>query len=175
MRSFRNPPINRKGMEHMDDRIGRRELLTGACAAFVGAEAIGASTDDSHEWTETEKANVKLFREYQDIFDHPTLDVDKVMERFLAPNASVRWFDDEPRVEGREAAAKAAKSGGGNDLVGVRIKTHILKLFARGPLVASSRIDTIKRPGKPDEILKIAGVCIIRDGMIQEYCDYIIA
>jgi hypothetical protein len=41
-------------------------------------------------------------------------------------------------------------------------------------LVASSRVDTIKRPGKPDEILKIAGVCIIKDGKIQEYCDYIL-
>jgi hypothetical protein len=97
------------------------------------------------------------------------------MERFLAPDVSGRWFDDEPRFEGREAAAKAAKSGAGNDLDGLRIHAHIIKLFVRGPLVASSRMDTIKRPGKPDEVLKIAGVCIIKHGMIQEYCDYIIA
>jgi hypothetical protein len=156
----------------VSDNIGRRELLIGAGAAFLAAEATVADTADSHDWTEIEKANVKLFREFQDSFDMPTLDIDKVMTRFLAPDASVRWFDDEPRHEGRGAATKAAKEGYGNDL---RVNAHIIKLFVRGPLVASSRVDTIKRPGKPDEILKIAGVCIIKGGKIQEYCDYIIA
>jgi limonene-1,2-epoxide hydrolase len=156
----------------VSDDIGRRELLIGAGAVFLAAEATGGNTADSHEWTATEKANVKLFREFQDNFDMPTLEIDKVMTRFLAPDASVRWFDDEPRHEGREEATKAAKEGYGNDL---RVNAHIIQLFARGPLVASSRVDTIRRPGKPDEILKIAGVCIIKDGKIQEYCDYILA
>jgi hypothetical protein len=159
----------------MNENIGRRELLIGGGAVLLAADALGGNAESSHEWTETEKANVKLFREYQAIFNQPTLDVDKVMARFLAPGVSGRWFDDEPRFEGREAAVKAATKEGGNDLDGVRIKAHILQLFVRGPLVASSRIDTIKRPGKPDEFVKIAGVCIIKDGMIQEYCDYIVA
>ena len=153
----------------MSAQVGRRELLIGAGAALLASEPTIAEVANSHEWTAIEKANVELFREYQDAFDQPTLDIDKVMEKFLAPNASIRWFDDELRVEGREAAARAAKNGAGNDLDGLRVKAHILDLFARGPLVASSRIDTIKRPGKPDEILKIAGVCIIKDGKIQEY------
>jgi limonene-1,2-epoxide hydrolase len=171
MRSFCNPPQEDRPAS---DHIGRQELLIGAAAAFLAAEATGANTADSHESTETEKANVKLLREFQDSFDQPTLDIDKVMARFLAAKASARWFDDEPRVEGQEAAANAAKNGAGNDLNSLRVKAHIIKLFARGPLVASSRVDTIKRPGKPDEILKIAGVCIIKDGKIQEYCDYIV-
>jgi hypothetical protein len=95
------------------------------------------------------------------------------MKRSLSPDVSGRWSDDEPRFEGREAAAKAATSGAGNDLDGLRIHAHIIKLFAWGPLVASSRMDTFKRSGKPDEVPKIAGLCIIKDGMILEYCDYI--
>jgi hypothetical protein len=63
----------------VSDHIGRRELLIGAGAAFLAAEATGANTADSHESTETEKANVKLFREFQDSFDQSTLDIDKVM------------------------------------------------------------------------------------------------
>jgi hypothetical protein len=41
--------------------------------------------------------------------------------------------------------------------------------------VATSRVDTIKLPGKPDESFKVAGVVIIKDGKFQEYCDYLVA
>ena len=70
----------------MSAQVGRRELLIGACAALLASESTIAKCADSHEWTAIEKASVELFREYQDAFDQPTLDINKVMEKFLAPN-----------------------------------------------------------------------------------------
>jgi limonene-1,2-epoxide hydrolase len=154
------------------DSAGRRELLVGAGAALLASTAVDAHAAGPRPLTQSEMANLKLFREFQDSFDSPTVDIDEVLTRYLAPDASVRWFDDEPRQEGREAAAKVAKAGW---VKGMHVHARIIGLFAHGPMVASSRVDTIKRPGKPDEILKIAGVCIIKGGRIQEYCDYIIA
>jgi len=53
--------------------------------------------------------------------------------------------------------------------------TKFLKIFARGPLVATARIDTVNIPRKPVQTLEVAGVAIIKDHKIQEYCDYIIS
>lgn len=151
----------------MSDQIGRREALIGVGAALLACEAFGETTLDAHELTPTEKANVKLYRNFQAAFDSPTVDVAKVMMNYLAPDCSIRWFDDEDRQEGREAAIAAATTDT------FQAHPEIKKIFAHGPLVAASRVDTIKRPSKT-EVVSIASVCIIKEGMIHEYCDYII-
>jgi hypothetical protein len=152
----------------MTDQVGRRNVLIGVGAALLAADAFGEATVDAKELTPTEKANVKLYRDFQAAFDGPNVDVDKVMMKYLAPNCSIRWFDDEDRQEGREAAIAAAK--------GAPFEAHpvIKKIFAHGPLVAASRVDTIKRPGKT-EVVSVASVCIIKDGLVTEYCDYILS
>jgi hypothetical protein len=150
------------------DEIGRREVLIGLSAALLATEAVGETLVDSINLTPTEKANVKLYREFQSAFDAPNVDVDKMMMKFLAQSYSIRWFDDEDRQEGRAAAIAAAK--------GEPFQAHpeIKTIFAHGPLVAASRVDTIKRPSKTERV-SVASVCIIKDGLITEYCDYILS
>jgi len=159
----------------MSDQITRRELVVSGGIAFLAtasnAQSSAAKTVESNGMSETEKANVKLFREWQAAWDQPNLDIDGIMAKYIAANASIRLFEDEPVAVGPEAAAVIAKKGAGNNL---RIQSKIVKVLARGPLVATSRVDTIKIPGQPDEVVKLAGVCIIKDGKIQEYCDYIV-
>jgi limonene-1,2-epoxide hydrolase len=159
----------------MKYQTSRRELFLGGGVALLAAAADGpafaAAAEHSSRLSAAEKANVKLVREFFASWDSPHLDIDKLMARYIAPNASVRWFDSAPAVFGPVAAAAEAKKGSGND---VRAAIDIREIFARGPLVATSRIDTIKVPGKADEIFKAVGVCIVRDGQFHEYCDYIV-
>jgi limonene-1,2-epoxide hydrolase len=159
----------------MNSQSTRRELLIGSGLALLWAatsvQPAGAKTTDSIGLSELEKANVKLVREFLASWNKPDLDIDKLTAQYIAPNAPIRWFDDEPVAFGPEAAAVAAKRAAGNS---VRMETKILEVLARGPLVATSRVDTIKIPGQPDESFKTAGVCIVKDGKFHEYCDYIV-
>ena len=159
----------------MNKQLARRELLVGSgiavLAAAGGVQLAVAKDTGSGGMTETEKANVKLVKEFLASWSKPDLDIDKLTARYIAPTASVRWFDDEPVTIGPEAAAAAAKRAAGND---VRMETKIHGVFARGPLVATSRVDTIKLPRKPDGSFNIAGVIIVKDGKFLEYCDYVV-
>ena len=152
----------------MTDQLGRRDVFIGAGAVLLAAVAVGGTAVDAKALTPTEKENVRIYRSFQAAFDRPNVDIDKIMTKYLAPNCSVRWFDDEDRQEGREAAIAAAK--------GESFQAHavIERVFAHGPLVAAARVDTIKRPSKT-EVVSVASVCIIKDGLITEYCDYILS
>jgi limonene-1,2-epoxide hydrolase len=160
----------------MKSQSTRRKLLVGGgiavLAAAGGAQLAAAKRTDTGSMTATEQANVELLKEFLASWSKPNLDIDRLTAEYIAPNASIRWFDDEPVVIGPVAAAVAAKRAAGND---VRVETKFFEILARGPLVATSRVDTIKLPGKPDESFKVAGVVIIKDGKFQEYCDYLVA
>jgi limonene-1,2-epoxide hydrolase len=159
----------------MDARTTRRKLFIaggfGLVATGMRSRLAAAKTITSRGLTATEKANVKLIKDFLASWDDAHLDIDKLVAQYMAPNASVRWTDDTPAVYGPKAAATAAKAGMPD---GARAIIKILDIFARGPLVATSRVDTIKVPGKPDVIFDTAGVHIVKDGKIQEYADYIV-
>ncbi len=160
----------------MMDQTTRRELLVAGGFALLasasGVEPVIAEAEHADGMTGEEKANVKLLEEFFASLSKPDLDFDKLAAKYIAPKGQIRWWDDEPVCVGPEAAAANAKKSAGND---VRVYTKILHLMARGPLVATSRVDTVKLPGKPAESIKIAGVAIIKHGQFQEYCDYIVA
>ena len=46
---------------------------------------------------------------------------------------------------------------------------------ASGAVVVTSRVDTVKTPGKPDQVYKIAGVFIVKGGKITEWTDFLAA
>jgi hypothetical protein len=88
----------------------------------------------------------------------------------MAPTVLLRWFDDEPTYVGRKAAAVAAKKDAPD---GVRVISEILDVFAVRSLVVTSCIDPVKLPGKADQVLRVAGVCVVKKALIQEYVDYV--
>jgi limonene-1,2-epoxide hydrolase len=159
----------------MNSQSTRREIFFGGglamLAAATNAQLADAKGIQAYKLSAVEMANVTLVREFLASWDREDLDIDKLLARYIAPNAPVRWFDSAPAVFGPEAAAIEAKKGTGSNF---RVAIDIHDVFARGPLVATSRVDTIKVPGKPNEILKAVGVCIVRDGQFHEYCDYIV-
>ena len=58
---------------------------------------------------------------------------------------------------------------------GQSIDVEMLEIFAKGPVVVTSRVDTVKAPGKPDQVYKIAGVFIVKGGTITEWTDFLFA
>lgn len=148
----------------------RQALLAGAGFLLLA----GVSKAKSHGctppvYTPTETANLRTVREFLAAWDQPNLNIDELLDRYMAPNAAVRWFDGEPPVIGPKAAAESAKRTAGDQL---RVAIEILDVFAHGPLVATSRIDTVKVPGRPDLVVKTAGFHILRNGRFEEYADF---
>jgi limonene-1,2-epoxide hydrolase len=152
----------------------RRDLVFGGGLPLIVAGAFataGTATDrKTARFSAAELANIRLVKDYLAAWDTPTVDIDKVVSQYMAPNVLLRWFDDEPTYVGRNAAAKAAKKDAPD---GVRVISEILDVFAIRSLVVTSRVDTVKLPGKEDQVLRVAGVCVVKKGLIQEYVDYV--
>ena len=159
----------------MNSTTTRRKLLiAGGLGIAAGATVVRAATPQtavSSGTTAVERQNLKLLKAFWADWDTGDLDVDRLVERYMAPDVLVRWTDDTPALKGNAAAAAAAKASMPK---GSRALIRLHGLFAHGPLVASNRIDTIKVPGKPDVIFNTAGVAIVKDGKIVEYTDYIV-
>lgn len=158
----------------MRNQCTRRGLVVtvgaAAVAAACGGQIAEAQARNSSELSAVEKSNVDLLKQFLGTFKTPDFDIDKTTATFLAPTGSLRWADSEAPAIGPDAAAAAAKR---LFTSGMHVEITYLKILARGPLVATSRVDVVKVPGKPDVPVKVAGVAIIKDGKIQEYCDYI--
>jgi limonene-1,2-epoxide hydrolase len=159
----------------MSDRTTRRKFLIAGglgltASAVVIPEAIPRDTMSSGT-TAAERQNTKLMQAFWADWNAEDLNIDRLLERYMAPDALVRWTDDTPVCNGTKAAAAAAKAGMPE---GARAVIRLHGLFAHGPLVASNRVDTIKVPGKPDVIFNTAGVAIIKNGKIVEYADYVV-
>jgi limonene-1,2-epoxide hydrolase len=156
-------------------RITRRKLLiAGGLGLTASATVLHAAATQAplpSGTTAAERENVKLMKAFWAAWDAQNLDIDSLLERYMAPDVLVRWTGDTPALKGTKAAAAAAKAGLPE---GSRAILRIHGLFAHGPLVASNRVDTMKVPGKPDEIFNTAGVAIVKGGKIVEYTDYIV-
>jgi limonene-1,2-epoxide hydrolase len=149
----------------------RREVLVASGLGLLATTILNtpARAKDA-VLTEAEKDNVRLVKEFLASWNTPPLDIDKIVAQYFAPNASVRWTDDALPAIGVEAAAAAAKAGMPDGAVA---QIEIYDIWTHGPLVATSRLDVIKIPGKPDTLFKTAGVAVVKNGKFVEYCDYV--
>lgn len=155
----------------MGNEAMRRRLFVLGGLSLAGSALTQQSVANQSAMNDLERANVKLVMDFLAGWNSKDLNIDRHVHQYIAPNASVRWFDDEPAVSGPTAAAEAAK----RDVPkGLRVSIKVLDVFAFGPLVATSRVDTIIRPGRQDEVMRIAGVHIVKELKIQEYVDYIV-
>jgi limonene-1,2-epoxide hydrolase len=151
---------------------GRRDVLLTAGFGLVVTAACGESAPATRQpLTHIEQANVKLIRDFLASWDNPALDIDKIIADYFAPTATVRWTDDSSPAVGVAAAAAAAKAG---MPPGAVAHVDVYDIWAHGPVVATSRLDTVKVPGRPDTLFKTAGVAVVQNGKIVEYCDYVI-
>src|SRR4029450_10911426 len=111
-------------------RIARRRLCVAGGAAAVAALVL-ADSGEAAPPSAVEKANSKLVTDFCLGWMAKNYDADQEMARFLAADSTVRM------VEGQSVDVK------------------MLEVFAKGPVVVTSRIDTVKAPGKPDQVYKI--------------------
>jgi limonene-1,2-epoxide hydrolase len=141
----------------------RRSLLV---AGLAGALAVsGVSGTSFAAGDATHKANMKVVADFIASWSDP----DKAVT-YLAPDASVRMVEDQPPVVGPEAVAAAMK---GFMTPGVKLTVKTLHTTAYGPVVVNQRIDTMKTPGKPDQVFPVVGVFVVKNGKIAEWTDYL--
>jgi limonene-1,2-epoxide hydrolase len=158
----------------MDDSIEGLTRRTFFLAGAIGTLSLAAVAGDAETVDAPaagqEKANVKLVEDF--IKSWGATDAESVMHSssYLADDATLRMFEDKPPVIGPAAYAAGFKSFISD---GSRISVKILQTFAKGPMVANSRVDTVTAPGKPDQIIKVAGVFIVKNGKIKEWDDYL--
>ena len=158
-------------MQGQGFEIGRREFFAAAGAGAIAALAF-AGEAGAAEPSAGEKANRKLVEDFCMGWMAKSYDPDKEMGRFLANDSSVRMEEDKPPVVGPAAVAAAWK---GFSTAGQSIDVKILEVFAKGPVVVTSRVDTVKAPGKVDQIYKVAGVFIVKGGKIKEWTDFLVS
>ena len=148
---------------HGIGNLARRSL---GVAGLAGAVAVSGLSGTSFAAGEAiQKANAKVVAEFVASWNDPDKSVG-----FLAPDASVRMVEDQPPVVGREAVGAAMK---GFMTPGVKITVKTLHTTVYGPVVVNQRIDTLKTPGKPDQVFPVVGVFLVKDGKIKEWTDYL--
>jgi limonene-1,2-epoxide hydrolase len=157
--------------QHMIDLMSRRDVLAvGGLSLLASAVVIPTVEAKTASPTALEQANIQLVKQFLDSLGAKPLDFDSIVAKYFAPDASVRWIGDAPPAIGAAAAIAAAKPLVPKD---AWLEIKLLDIWARGPLVTTSRIDIMKVPGKPDMPFDIAGVHVIKDGKIVEYIDYV--
>ena len=148
---------------HEISNPARRSLLVAGLAGAVVVSALSGTSLAAEN--AAQKANLKVVSDFIASWKDP----DKAVT-FLAPDASVRMVEDQPPVVGPEAVAAAMK---GFMTPGVTLTVKTLHTTAYGPVVVNQRIDTMKTPGKPDEVFPVVGVFLVKDGKIKEWTDYL--
>jgi limonene-1,2-epoxide hydrolase len=156
-------------MDELDFRIARRQLFVAGGAAAVAALAF-ADRVEAAPLSAVEKANSKLVEDFCLGWMAKNYDADREMAKFLSADSAVRMVEDKPPVIGPAAVAAEMK---GFTASGQSVDVEMLEIFAKGPVVVTSRVDTVKASGKPDQVYKIAGVFIVKGGKITEWTDFL--
>jgi len=142
----------------------RRRFLA---AASVGAAGLfGAVTAEAAEWTDAEKANVRIVTEFCDAWS--TRDMSRVLP-YLAADCVYRMTETTSPASGHDGVNARLKSYvEGSD----RVQFRVLETFAAGPIVINHRIDQFvsSRPLTWEGV----GVFFVKDGKIKEWSDYTI-
>ena len=154
-------------MDNSTEGLKRRTLFL---AGSIGSLALVGLAGKA-EAAGPEQANVKLVEDFAKSWGAKDTDSVMLSASFLADDASLRMFEDKPPVIGPAAYAAGFKSFISD---GSRIKVKILQTFAKGPVVVNSRVDTVVAPGKPDQVIKVVGVFVVKDDKIKEWDDYLL-
>jgi limonene-1,2-epoxide hydrolase len=144
----------------------RRSFLTTAGLGALTPLAL-ASKASAAEWTDAEKANVKLVNDF--CASWSTRDLKQVLPRFGGTGV-YRMSETTPPVTGHAGTTERLGSWMQSS---DRITFEVLETFAKGPMVINHRIDTFASKTRP-LTWEGVGVFFIKDGKIQEWQDYTI-
>ena len=144
----------------------RRSFLAAASLGALTPLAL-ASKASAAEWSDAEKANVKLVTDF--CASWSTRDLKQVFPRF-ADTGVYRMSETTPAVTGQAGLTERLGSWMTSS---DRITFQILETFASGPIVINHRIDTFASKTRP-LTWEGVGVFFVKDGKVQEWSDYTI-
>jgi limonene-1,2-epoxide hydrolase len=147
--------------------VKRRQFLAASAAgaaATIGLPLIATAAD----WTDAEKANVKVVNDMCAAWTAP-LDFDKI-GRFLAEDCVFRASETAAPVKGRQAIVDGLRKMLGSPSKAV---FEVVQTFARGPIVVNERFDRFTMPNREINWNGV-GVFFLRNGLIAEWSDYTI-
>jgi limonene-1,2-epoxide hydrolase len=136
-------------------------LATTSIGVLATALPAGAA-----EWTDQERANVQLVRDF--CASWSTRDLKQILPR-LSDDCIYRMSETTPAVNGHVGVTERLGSWMPSSDLGIEFK--ILDTFASGPMVMNHRIDSFKSTTRP-LTWEGVGIFFIKDGKIKEWSDY---
>lgn len=137
---------------------------------FLAITSLGvlasARPGQAAEWTEAERSNVQLVRDF--CASWSTRDLAQILPR-LAADCVYRMSETTPAVAGHAGVTDRLGSWMPSSDLGIEFK--ILETFAAGPIVMNHRIDSFKSTTRP-LTWEGVGVFFVKDGKIKEWSDY---
>lgn len=150
---------------HENAAVGRRGFLALSLAGAAGTLGV-PGTAAAADWTDAEKANVKVVNDMCAAWSAP-LDFDKI-GRFLAEDCVFRPSETAQPIKGRQAIVDALRKMLGSP---ERAKFDIVQTFARGPMVINERFDRFTMPNRKIDWNGV-GVFFLKNGQIAEWLDF---
>jgi limonene-1,2-epoxide hydrolase len=137
-------------------------------AAGLGAAGVlaGATAASAAEWSDAEKANVKVVTDFCAAW--ASRDLARVFP-FLTDDCVYRMSEITPAVNGHEGINTRLKSAVES---AQQVEFRVLDTFAAGPIVINHRVDRFVSP-RP-LTWEGVGVFFVKDGKIKEWSDYTI-
>lgn len=144
-----------------------RRAVLGAATAGAAMLAAFAGKAQAAEWTELEKANVKLVNDF--LAATKPKDIASALV-YLAPDCAYRMTEAFPFDKGYEAITKRLAPFVDN---ATAIDLKVLETFVSGPIVINHRIDRFTSATNP-LLFEGVGVFFVQNGKIKEWTDYTI-
>lgn len=142
-----------------------RRLFLATTGFGVLASALPAQ---AAEWTDAERANVKLVTDF--CASWSTRDLKQILPR-LADDCVYRMSETTPAVNGHAGITERLGSWMPSSDLGIEFK--IFDTFASGPMVMNRRIDSFKSTTRP-LTWEGVGIFFVKDGKIKEWQDFTI-
>ena len=137
---------------------------------------MSSSTGGAAGWSEQEKRNVEVVRDFVSCMGK--VPAEERYRRYFAPDALARWeskpenevqWDKTRFIVGVEALVAGSKRYAAAK---VNYVTEIHDIFAAGPLVVARRTDIRLMDDGSTRPAPAVGVFIVKDGKIAEWQDY---
>ena len=143
----------------------RRSFVTHA-GVVLAAVLTTAGRADAADWTDAEKANVKVVTDFCAAWS--SRDLARTLP-FLATDCVYRMTETTAPVSGHDGVTDRLKPTVDRS---ERVEFRVLETFAAGPIVINRRIDQFvsSRPLTWEGV----GVFFVKDGKIREWSDYTI-
>ena len=151
-----------------ESTITRRSVFAGGAGAVLAASFIGLG--EAAESGAAEPANVKIVNDHLKSWGAADATGAKLADAY-SDDCVLRFEEGKPPITGKAAAIATFD---GFLAKGVRFDIKVKESFARGPVVANSRVDTEVKEGKPGKSVSLVGVFIVHHGKIVEWSDYLV-